>query len=163
MSQSAQQGVPAELLAQLRDIHATPELPWWPPAPGWWLLALLTLGLLILIGRGLARRRVTRQRRRALLSHLEALAEDHARRDDPQGFLAEVNALLKLVALRAFPGEGCAGLRGQAWVDFLSHRLRRADGPGAFAVLAEGPYRPAMEYDDAALYDAARDWIRRHG
>jgi hypothetical protein len=126
-------------------------------------LALLGVGLLVLAVRRLARRRVARQRRRALLSHLAALAEHHARRDDPQGFLAEVNALLKLVALRAFPEEGCAGLRGQAWVDFLSGQLRGPGDAGAFAALAEGPYRPAMDYDGAALYDAARNWIRRHG
>ena len=33
-----------ELLAQLADIHLPAEVSYWPPAPGWWVLALLLLG-----------------------------------------------------------------------------------------------------------------------
>lgn len=32
-------------LDQLKDIHLPPAISWWPPAPGWWLLATLVLGL----------------------------------------------------------------------------------------------------------------------
>ena len=32
-----------ELLAQLADIHLPAEISFWPPAFGWWILALLLL------------------------------------------------------------------------------------------------------------------------
>ena len=35
-------------LAQLRDIHLPDTGGFWPPAPGWWLLALLSLTALAL-------------------------------------------------------------------------------------------------------------------
>lgn len=34
-------------LEQLRDIHLPDPVGWWPPAPGWWLLGLTILGLLV--------------------------------------------------------------------------------------------------------------------
>ena len=40
-------GLPlSDPLAELRGYHPPDPVSWWPPAPGWWLLALLILGLL---------------------------------------------------------------------------------------------------------------------
>ena len=55
------------LLQQLHDIHPAAEPSWWPPAPGWWLLAAL---LLALLAYGVHRWRV-RQRRLAPLRAAE--------------------------------------------------------------------------------------------
>jgi len=35
----------AELLSQVREIHV-PVLGWWPPAPGWWIVVLLSLAVI---------------------------------------------------------------------------------------------------------------------
>ena len=37
----------SQLLSQLIDIHATGEPSAWPPAPGWWVLGLLLLLVLL--------------------------------------------------------------------------------------------------------------------
>ncbi len=38
-------------LAQLRDIHLPDPISWWPPAPGWWVLAVVVLALLFFMTR----------------------------------------------------------------------------------------------------------------
>ncbi|MEP6880575.1 MAG: DUF4381 domain-containing protein, partial [Dokdonella sp.] len=32
---------------ELRDIHLPADPSWWPPAPGWWILAAILLGVTI--------------------------------------------------------------------------------------------------------------------
>lgn len=43
-------------LEQLRDIHLPQAVHWWPPAPGWWIVAALVLALTIWLVRYLQRR-----------------------------------------------------------------------------------------------------------
>ena len=43
-------------LEQLRDIHLPQAVHWWPPAPGWWIVAALILALTIWLGRYLQAR-----------------------------------------------------------------------------------------------------------
>lgn len=154
---------PEELLAQLRDIHGAPPAPWWPPAPGWWVVAVL---LLLALGWGvrhylLARRR--RLRRQRLLDHLDLLVRTLDPEREPRAYLAAVNGLLKLVALRAFPERDCAPMRGNGWVAFLAEGLPESANAAAFEPLAEGPYQPSPRFDPQPLTASARQWISRHG
>lgn len=149
----------AQLLAQLRDIHGAPEAPFWPPAPGWWVLAFLLLLAALWGARRFWLAWRVRRRRRTLLTHLEGLRERHDPEREPQAWLAAVNRLLKATALRAPSGGAAAALAGTDWSAYLSG----TDDPGAFEILAAGPYQPHPEFDADALERAAVAWIRRHG
>ena len=37
----------ANPLDQLRDIHLPEPISWWPLAPGWWLLIIIALALMV--------------------------------------------------------------------------------------------------------------------
>jgi hypothetical protein len=153
----------AQLISQLRDIHAAADPGWWPPAPGWWLVALLVLVALLFLGRALARQLGALRRRRQWLRALQRLDEQCDPEARPQEFLAGLNRLFRAVALRAFPANACARLQGEEWVAFIRSSL--PDGPGAacLSALARGPYEPLPEFEAAALREQARAWVERYG
>lgn len=143
----------------LRDIHVPADPTVWPPASGWWLMALLVLLALVLLGRRGWRywRRVRRRER--ILRELDGL------HGQPCGarLIGGVSALLKRVALSRFPRLDVAALTGAEWLAFLD----RTGGHGGFQqgvgrVLADGAYAPRPDCDAEALLKLARSWLRRN-
>lgn len=142
-------------LAALRPLHPPAAIDWWPPAPGWWVLAVA----LVLLG-GLAwwrwRRTALRHAALAELRQLEQDVHEDAR------LAAAVSQLLRRVALACFPRRQVAALTGEAWLRFLDAHARHGgfcSGPGR--VLLTAPYAARCALDRAALLALARDWIRR--
>ena len=164
-AQTTETNDPASL-AQLHDIVVpAPVAPWWPPAPGWYLLAGL---LMLLAGLGLWR---MLRRRRARRYRVEALSELHALRRRPadsREAVAGILVLLKRTALAAYPRVQVASLNGAAWWRFLDlsgGKTRFADGLGDFAeklVYGQQDIDETSKRDLKRLYRAAEQWIRRH-
>lgn len=152
-----------DLLSQLRDIHAAAPVSWWPPAPGWWLLAVLVLILLTWLGRRLLAGYRIHQRRKQMLGWVDHLNATTDPQRYPQAYLSTLNRIFKLVALRAFPGQHCAALAGEDWADFLAGNMENSQSVESLAVLASGPYDPAPQFDPATMSALARVWIRQHG
>ena len=150
-------------LSQLRDIHAAAPVPWWPPAPGWWVLALLVLVLLTWLGRRLIARYRAHQRRKQMLAWVDHLNANIDSQRNPQGYLSTLNRIFKLVALRAFPDQHCAALAGQDWADFLSEKMKNTPLADSLSVLASGPYDPAPQFDPDMMSELTRTWIKQHG
>jgi hypothetical protein len=140
-------------LAALRPLHAPQPIPWWPPAPGWWLLAALALGAAAWLVWW--RRRMAP--RSAALSELSSLA---SRSRDPVERAAAVNRLLKRYALICWPHSGVASLTGEDWLAFLDEHGGAGDfsrGPGR--ILLTLPYG-GVEPGSDQLIPLARRWIR---
>ena len=151
------------LLAQLKDIHSAGDPGWWPPAPGWWVLALVILLLLAWLGMLALRRLSVARRRKAWLSTIDRLRSEHDPGQQPREYLAALNRLFRAVSLRAFPSADCGRLEGQAWVEFLAARIPDDADRACLDALADGPYRPAPIFDAAGLEAVARSWVKRHG
>ena len=152
-----------DLLSQLRDIHTAAPVGWWPPAPGWWVLALLLLVLLGWLGRRVLARYRVHQRRKQMLGWVDHLNANIDPQRDPQAYLSTLNRIFKLVALRAFPDQHCAVLSGQEWVDFLIEKTKKTESAETLGVLATGPYDPAPKFNPDQLSELSRYWIRQHG
>ena len=156
-------------LAGLRGLHLPEGSGAWPPAPGWWLVAALVVGL------GVASVLWLRHRRRSLLVHalreLDGLVLRRTGDHDLQALATDIAQLLRRVALARFGARRVAPLHGSAWQTFIEEhsatRRRTVRNQPDFArALAVAPYAPAPRFRDAiglertALVDAARTWIR---
>lgn len=101
-------------LSQLAPDHAPPPSDGWPPAPGWWLLAVL----IIAMGLGLWRwwRHPPRRLRRVALAELRIL--ESASLDD--GTLAQqLELLMRRYAVSRYGRAAVAGLSGARWIEFV--------------------------------------------
>jgi hypothetical protein len=138
-------------LDNLREIILPPPAPWWPLAPGWWLL----LGLLTLLGVIAAFRAWRTWRaaayRRAALRELATAANASA--------IAEI---LKRTALVAYPRKDVAALSGAAWLAWLAQTGGRPVPAIVAETLTLGVF---ANHDDTNIGEVpafAADWIRSH-
>lgn len=160
-------------LDQLEPLIAPAPVPFWPPAPGWWLLAVLLP--LLAWGAWRLARRLSRQRqeaeqaqpldpmREAALQELAQLAKPY---DGAHAgpWLQQLNALLKRLCRQRSPDAQVLTLNGRAWLAYLDNRCPAA-GLTRWMVLVEGAYRPQCKLDDkaiAGLHQAVETWIRKH-
>lgn len=160
-------------LDQLEPLIAPAPISWWPPAPGWWLLAvllpLLAWGLVRLFKRLPLRRQATQEAQR--LDPLRQVALDELAQlvrpyDGAQAgpWLQQLNALLKRLCRHRYPESHSHTLSSRAWLAFLDNRCPAA-GLTRWMILVEGGYRPHCSLDDKAidgLNQAVDTWIRKH-
>ena len=142
-------------LQNLHDIVVPQPVPFWPPAPGWYVV----LGLALLLVLRLVIRSVVRFRRnayrRAALAELNTLPDSSA-------VAQQVAALLKRTALAAFPREQVASLTGSSWLDWLTETSGMQVPAAVRSVLTDGIYGRASQQDLKDLREFAAEWIRRH-
>jgi hypothetical protein len=141
----------------LRDIHLPGPIGWWPPAPGWWLVAALVLVAAALYGVHYYRGRHKRAALRALTRVRTALEQGA----EPVACLQFLSTTLRRFAMTAgarTPGEpDVAGLIGERWLKYLDDRWDRTEfSAGLGKQLLGAPYaRPNSVARDKALELAA--------
>ena len=150
-------------LAQLRDIHQPGMIETWPPAPGWWILALLALlGLIVLAAWLFLKWRANRYRREAL-RELDDIERRWQQDHDDHAYLQHLQILLKRVALTTFPREEVASLTGEAWLQFLDRSTNTHDfSIGETEILIDGNYRADVTFDVQTVHKFASQWIKSH-
>lgn len=161
---------PQNLVERLRDIRGLDPIPWWPPGPGWWLVAigLGLLTLLVLKWRPVAttkRELRLRSWQRSAMRQLRALRRRIGTAPAKE-LTGELSELLRRVAMARCGRESCAGLSGRAWLSWLrDHDPAGFDWTGHADVLIHAPYAPpGTAISDATLQrliDAALVWTRR--
>lgn len=142
---------------ELRDVHVPQVSPWWPLAPGWWIVVgLVVVGAIALVVL-LRRRRAWRRRVERALDSLRDARGRYARDEDPAAFAATVHQLLRRVARTRDPRS--VTLRGEAWREALASMAPRVD-VARLAVLEAAIYRPAAALDVDAVTRDTEHWVR---
>jgi Domain of unknown function (DUF4381) len=145
-------------LENLHDLVMPVPVPWWPPAPGWFIVsAVLVMVLGWWLIRAIQQWQSNSYRREALVL---------LGKIDGSG--AELPILIKRVALSAYPRERVASLTGEQWLAFLDQTGHTdAFTTGAGRWLARVAYEPQLTASLSTselngLRTAVRDWILRH-
>ena len=149
----------------LRDIHGLDAVPWWPLAPGWWILAgLLALLLVAIAGRHwllyhapwIGWRGDARRQLRMLKKALPV--------EDPRDIAGRLSELLRRIAMAHSGRREAAGLTGDDWLYWLASQDNSGfDWAQRGQLLLTAPYMPpslAVARDElSTLITAARRWI----
>lgn len=146
----------------LRDIHLPGEIPWWPPAPGWWILASLIITAMV--GGWLLyqrHRQFKLSATRLARVELQAIISQYESAKDPVELLRELSVLLRRLSISLFPRTEVASLTGLAWLEFLDHQTPHKHFTSASGrLLTEAPYRREVTADEAELVlKFSQDWI----
>ncbi len=154
-----------ELLGNLRDIHEPLPPPFWPPAPGWWILAALIIAL-IAVAVVLAWRRYRAIERarvpyRIAEQDLAAAFDAYAKgRVDARAFADGANAILKRL-IAQHENRADATSFGREWIEEIVERFDRPDLFPLFdATLGAGRYQPGFEPEVRETYDRLTELIQ---
>lgn len=146
----------------LKDIHLPEAIHWWPPAPGWWLVALAFI--LFLFG---ARAIFQRLSRKTAIKHAKKqLTQLRQQSDNTIDTLTALSALLRRAAISTAARSEVAGLRGQAWLEYLDRYLPDAPfSQGVGRCLADAHFRKTApdDIDLNALLDLCERWLKQRG
>lgn len=147
----------------LRDIHAAAPPSVWPPAPGWWLLAVLIIAVLVVGSLWMLRHYRAYRLKCQIMDELDALANSE-KNENSLAFLTQLSVLLRRIALRRYAREQVASLTGSDWLRFLDATGGNGDFEhGVGQVLEVGPYCPHdRELPADELLALARRWVKQN-
>ncbi|MCP3674309.1 MAG: DUF4381 domain-containing protein [Gammaproteobacteria bacterium] len=153
----------ANPLDNLRDIHLPEPVSAWPPAPGWWILAILVLVLIVWIVLKIRENYNQKQLLRVSLSSAIQLEQDYQNHKDPQLLVREYSSLLRRIALARFPRHEVASLTGSNWLTFLDDSAKEnLFDCEAGKLLLFSPYQKPVETIEQLhqLTVAVHSWIK---
>jgi hypothetical protein len=141
----------------LRDIHLPETIGWFPPAIGWWLIAIfvpICSYFLIALIQKLLQKTAIKDAKKLL----KKLQNDESLNSLEK--VCELSTLLRRVAVSHNPE--VSGLTGRAWLDYLDGSLKNEPFKnGIGRCLADAPYQKELpsDVDVTALFKLAQIWL----
>lgn len=150
----------AALKAQMADIVLPDPVSAWPPAWGWWVLAMvIVIAVISLFVLAMRHRRLNRYRGQAL-NQLNAC--------NPENLHQQVQHIVRITkasALTVRPAlrEEVACISASDWGQWLNQQCTKPVFDGASIELIQHyAYQPTQETPSAALHRQTQLWLRTH-
>lgn len=150
----------------LRDIHGLDAIPWWPLAPGWWLVIAIAGLLMLFFGarywlgcyaawfgwRGDARRQLR-------------LLKKSLKHEEPYRVAGRLSELMRRIAMVHSGRQQTAALTGEDWLHWLAtHDNSGFDWERRGQLLVTAPYMPPTmpveRKELLTLIAAASRWLK---
>ena len=147
----------------LRGLQTPNESLWWPPAIGWWIVALLLVLLTgTLVYKFLRYRYSSKRQLATIASELERCFDQWQADHDSVNYIRSVNALLKQSAIRYAGRETVARLHGDAWIEWMEREAATTFSSSAKALLGHGAYKKSPPLPDMQSHAEITRWNRRY-
>lgn len=155
-------------LDNLNDIVVSEPVPFWPPAPGWYLLAAVVAAVGISLSLRWWRRFREDHYRREATRELKRLESETALPQQRAAAAAALPGLVKRVALTAWGRTRVAALDGESYLELLDQSV-----DGHPFLEGAGRHLPRLSYDPGyrnqitnaelrELFDVLKDFIANH-
>ena len=153
----------ADPLDALRDIYLPVEPHWWPPAPGWWIIAALVFAMLWWCGRRFWAYRAATRPIRAAQRIIDSLIAEEAQATSSDATLAnQCNEVLKRLLVVALGMRTLTNQSGEKWLRTLDQLSMTASfTQGAGSALGEDRFRPEFSASRRALLDCVKQLLKQ--
>ncbi|MGI1678298.1 MAG: DUF4381 domain-containing protein [Cellvibrionaceae bacterium] len=162
-------------LSQLKDIQLPEPIGIWPPAPGWWILAIISLGLITFFIWKFLQQKKQQQYRKSAIALLNSEKTSLIQHKNVKTYLQNVSEILRRTALTAYPEQGVEPLQGEEWLVFLDEKINSKIIDKKHLSFVKGPARKiiTLPYQDirktnitskdiASIHKAILFWITFH-
>lgn len=153
------------LMEKLHDIEGLDPISAWPLAIGWWILIaigiIIFVAIICFVAVRIAFKRSWKSDTFDKLASLEQNLSDETGRET----LMALSEYIRRIALRRYSRNECAGLSGQAWLQWLTQNdPKNFDWEKHGTLMIEVPYAPVDKrlpaHQIKELIQAVRNWVR---
>jgi hypothetical protein len=151
---------PANDQLPLRDVHLPDPVSWWPTAPGWWLLKVIVI-MLVILAVWLGKKRRHPAPAKLAMGEFDKLRSAFENHGDKKRLVREISVLLRRTCMTYTAREQSAALTGDAWIEQLNTLGETPVFDQALAgLLLNAPYNRDDNIDEQALLNVCRQWLQ---
>lgn len=157
-----------QALANLKDIQLPNPIGVWPLAPGWWILIIISILLILFIGWQAWQVYLRNRAKKKALRLLADYKNDYQATQNSIDTAAKLSILLRRVAIAYYPRQQVASLKGEAWIDFLDKHSKHTLFADKAELLLSLPYQANTNQSTQPvpcnpLFNAVEAWIKQRG